>query len=165
MDKITFTVQSFKEGSEITYAVNEETMFHGPKFEGVINFRDLTIGAKVGVLGKTNDDGQMIGHNVLLFPDEFNPMFRFSLRVRGQIDSIDPDTNTFSLQLRNGKNVSFAVIENTRFIGQSRELNDLQMGQNLNVVGNVRDNAPSLAAVIVTPERSTPKRYAGEITI
>ncbi|MBE9525243.1 MAG: hypothetical protein IMY76_09090 [Chloroflexi bacterium] len=164
IDKISFTVQSFRESRDVTYGVNEETIFHESKFGGMISFLDLTIGAKVAVHGQSNDVGQMIGQRVLLLPDEFNPMVLFSLRVRGQIDSIDPDTKNFSLRLRNGKSVIFTLIEKTRFIGQDRNLSDLQIGQNVIVVGKLRDDAPALAAVIVTHVRNTPKRYAGVIT-
>ncbi len=110
------------DGTVMTFFVDENTRFRGR----VESLEDLQVGWKAGVAAHEGN-GKREGVKLLAVlviagdPAEL-------IRVRGEITRVDPGAGIYQLQKPDGTEMTFLVNENTRYGGQIKSLDDLQVG-------------------------------------
>ncbi|HSF83804.1 MAG TPA: DUF5666 domain-containing protein [Anaerolineales bacterium] len=109
----TFSLET-RAGSELTFVVNENTIFKG----GVDNLADLHRGMLAAVAGVKQSDGSLLAHVVLAR----HPL----LKLAGEAMSVDLESSSFLLDTRGGEELSIIVDENTRFRSREGEIEGLE---------------------------------------
>ncbi len=110
------------DGTVMTFFVDENTRFRGR----VESLEDLQVGWKAGVAaheGNGEGEGGKLLAVLVIAGDPAE-----LIRVRGEITRVDPGAGTYQLQKPDGTEMTFLVNENTRYGGQIKSLDDLQVG-------------------------------------
>lgn len=146
----TFVVTT-RDGEQVTVRVDEQT-----RFRGVEGLEQLQPGMFAAAAGKRQDDGTLLAR--LVAAREHPDLQRFA----GKVSAVDATAVTFTLTTREGQEVTFAVVDKTRFRGVEG-LEQLQPGMAA-VVGAVQDESGRWVALIVAAgQRPDLQRFGGVV--
>ncbi len=159
-----FTLEK-RQGEAVTLKVDENTRFTGE----VTDLAGLEDGMLAGAVTREQENGDLLATLVRAG----NPQDRRQNRQAGEVTSVDESAGQFTLRtLRNDKETTFAVDENTRFRskdGKVESLKDLKTGMVALVVARpAEDGKTPVAALVAAGDRSDlpkfDKRFAGKVT-
>ena len=159
----TFTLLT-RQGEELEYQTNENTKFRGPdgSVEGI---HDLEKGMKALVVAVEQEDGTLLALTVGAGHPEDLPEH---MRAAGQIQAINANDQTFTLESRKGEALSFQTGERTKYRGEGVEgFDDLEPGLFVTVAAIPQESGPPMALLVVAgepKERPDVMRLRGEIT-
>jgi hypothetical protein len=161
----TFTLRTLT-GGDVHVHVTGSTEFRSP--EGAISgFDDLEQGMRAQVVGKERGAGTIQATLIVVARAEDLPP---TVRVRGEISSVNPASGSFVLQAGDGRSITFKIIERTAFRsrdGSIQSLEDLEPGMKAMVVGVEQEgswNALLVAAGYLDDLKERAFRVNGEIT-
>jgi hypothetical protein len=147
-------------GRQLTFQVTPSTRFASPD-GSVQGFDDLEKGMRAAVLATSEDEGGFTALAVLAW-------HRHEIvRMRGEIQHVNLQQQTFGLKTGEGRVITFYVTESTRFRsvdGSIQGLEDLEKGM-VAIVGAYEDAQGDYQALVVAvgePEEFM--RVGGEIT-
>ncbi len=144
---------------KLTFQTDEKTRFQG----AVSGLADLTVNQSVQVAFFKPEDGDLKA--VLVYVPERQPVQRYL----GQVQSIDVDSNRFSLETRQGMIIDVIVEEATRFRSPHGEINglgDLSVGMSAILGGVPQADGTYLAKWVGATDKPSPKipvRVRGEV--
>lgn len=142
-----FTVET-RQDEERTLVVNDETRYRDTQ-GNELAFADLVVGQWVaGIIAFDGADLQ-VAHLVIILPEDYDPSQRLGTRERGVVIAVDSAAGSFTLQNRQGYQVSFSVNENTQYRGSLESLADIQPGMQAAAGGFEQPDGSLLAAVIM----------------
>ncbi|GMR11406.1 MAG: hypothetical protein BMS9Abin28_2237 [Anaerolineae bacterium] len=107
----TFTLMS-REGEELELSTNDRTKFRS-RDGSVQGINDLKVGMLAMVGAVRQDDGQLLALVVAVGNPEDRP--KLDVKALGRV--IDKGGNSFTIEKRNGEQISFSVSDNTRYKG------------------------------------------------
>lgn len=158
----SFTVQTSR-GGAFTYQVDENTRFRSSEIEEP-GFGEMQDGHKVLVIALPYSGGKLTACIVALLPEDFDHSQWFGVRARGDVTAVDHAASTFALRIATGEDMTFNVVERTRFIGQAASLEDLQVGWVAGVAAKEQDDGTLLTSVLMAAEQPRRVRHAGIVT-
>jgi hypothetical protein len=134
-----FTLHTFS-GDDLTFQISEGTIFAG----GVESLKDMEAGMQAAVGAIELEDDSLVALFVLVR----RPLVRHA----GTVVSVDVSSDTFTLDTRQGEQLTFQVDKNTRFRskdGLVEGLEDLQPGMVALVVAKVAEGDALVAAGVI----------------
>jgi hypothetical protein len=154
-----FSVQDRK-GAEFILFVDETTRFRYLD-RSEMSYSDLEVDRWVVVVPQRIDDEQLSARLVVILPEDFDPAQYFG--VRGVVASVDLAMDEFTLQTQEGDELTFAVDENTRFLGEVQALGDLEPEMGAQIRARLVEDGDPLALVVGTGESRRSARIVGQI--
>ncbi|MFQ5941951.1 MAG: DUF5666 domain-containing protein [Anaerolineales bacterium] len=159
----TFTLMT-RRGEELEFQTAENTKFRSPN-GSIEDIHDLKVGMKALVVAAEQTDGSLLALMVAAGNPEDLPDH---LRVAGQIRAVDPSTQTFALETREGETIPFQTGERTKYRGEGIEgFESLKPGMHAKVAALPQEDGAPLAILVAVgepKERPDVTRLAGEIT-
>ncbi|MGD2253380.1 MAG: DUF5666 domain-containing protein [Anaerolineales bacterium] len=154
-------------GNDVTIFVVESTVFRS-RDGSIQGLGDLEVGMAAYVVGAESEEGSFVARLVAAgFIEDVRPIV---VRATGEITRVSLGENAFTLQTRDGEQLTFQVCDRTRFRsrdGSIHGLEDLEVGM-LARVGALKGEDGSLTALVVAaghkPEPPERFRFMGEIT-
>jgi hypothetical protein len=122
-----FTLKALRSGEETTFAVDENTRFRS-KDGKLESLKDLKPGMVALVMARPDSEGETPVAALVAASDKDN-LPKFDKRVAGKVVAVGADS--FTIQTRDGQQISFQVTRDTQFRskgGQVASLEDLQEG-------------------------------------
>lgn len=148
---------------EFTLNITDNSRFWIPA-QGEVDSDSLEVGRRLVVFAQYDEQGDWNARLAILLPVDFNFPWRSILRRTGIVTKVDQQGENFSISPPSGKSFTFSVNENTGFLGQLSNLEEMKVGMLASVVGQ-RLWDGSLYARAVSA-RATPEfiRFMGVVT-
>jgi hypothetical protein len=142
-----FTLDT-REGQSVTIYTDGNTRFAG-QVESLAELEDGML-LQIGV--KEQEDGALLA--IIVWAREYT---RDKLgRIMGTVSSIDLSTNTFTIQTRQGEEMTYSVNADTRFISKDKtveELDDLSDEMTVIIVFSKLEDEDTLAKAVLTADK------------
>jgi hypothetical protein len=154
-------------GNDLTIYVVVSTVFRS-RDGSIQGLGDLEVGMAAYVVAAGSEEGRFVARLVAAgYIDDVRPRV---VRATGEITRVSLGDNAFTLQTREGEQMTFLVCDRTRYRsrdGSIHGLEDLEVGM-LARVGGLKGEDGTLTALVVAaghkPEPPETSRFRGEIT-
>lgn len=161
VDQNQFVVKS--RNQEITVNVTENSRFWIPG-KGEVDYELIEVGRRIVGFAKNDEQGGWNARIVILLPEEFNLQWIPGVRKIGRVTRVDQPSEIFSIRTRRGREFTFSIDENTRFVGQLSDLGDIQVGMLSLVIGRRLESGGLLARFVVAREVPEYSRHLGIVS-
>ena len=157
IDEVILTAGTFvlttRQGSELTFAVNENTQFTSPNNE-ILNLSDMKAGMVAIVIAIAKDDGNTVATRIIV--GEKTDFPNFAIKVGGKISALDEDSLT--IHTRRDVILVIQITDETKFRGRSdiKALDDLEIGMKLFVAGQELEAGKLFAQWIIVGNTANP---------
>jgi hypothetical protein len=144
---------STRQGSELTFAVNENTQFTSPNNE-ILSLIDMKAGMVAIVVAIAKDDGSTVATRIIV--GEKTDFHDFAIKVGGKISALDEDSLTI-LTRRDGI-LDIQITDDTKFRDRSdiKVLDDLEIGMNIFIAGQEIEAGKIFAQWIIVGKTANP---------
>jgi len=159
IDQVILTARTFvlstRQGSELTFAVNENTQFTSPNNE-ILDLSDMKAGMVAIVIAIPKDDGTSNNVATRIMVGEKTDFPNFAIKVGGKISALDEDSLT--IHTRRDVILVIQITDKTKFRGRSdiKTLDDLEIGMNIFIAGQELETGKLFAQWVIVGKRANP---------
>ncbi len=159
IDEVILTAGTFvlstRQGSELTFAVNENTQFASP-YNEIQNLSDMKAGMVAIVIAIAKDDGNSNYVATRITVGEKTDFPNFGIKVGGKISALDEDSLT--IHTRRDVILILHITDETKFRGRSdiKTLDDLEIGMNIFIAGQELDTGKLFAQWVIVGKTKNP---------
>jgi len=140
-----------RNGEDKTFSIDEDTKFRS-KENAIEKFSDLQLDMAAVVIAVLQEDGSYLIKHIGAADKADLP--NYAVKAGGKV--VEINTDTFTIETRDGAEITFTVSDETNFRGRGidvQSLEDVVVGQNVLVGGDVVDDGSNLARLVIVIQK------------